>query len=143
MLRLTLRSGLSGLRDRGPCAARSEVASPIVASATRGGGVSHQEQRGPCDGCGRSLDPAVPTYRLRSGSGTCLRCRTCALTYGPLLRRSLRIAGVIGSVLLVINQGDALFMGQIHSALAWKIPATFAVPFIVATWSALSNSRVR
>lgn len=55
----------------------------------------------------------------------------------------MRIAAIIGSVLLVINQGDLLFTGQVHSSLAWKIPATFAVPFIVATWSALSNSRVR
>jgi hypothetical protein len=59
------------------------------------------------------------------------------------LRRSLRIAAIIGSVLLAINQGDALVAGQLQSSLAWKIPLTFAVPFIVATWSGLSNSRVR
>ena len=105
--------------------------------------MSDQERLGPCDGCGRSLDPSVHAYRLRTGSGACLRCRACALTYGPLLKRSMRIAAVIGSVLLLINQGDALVTGQFDRSLVWKIPLTFAVPFIVATWSGLSNSRMR
>lgn len=72
-----------------------------------------------------------------------MRCGGCALTYGPLLQRSVGIASVIGSVLLLINHGDAIIGGQLHPSLAWKIPATYAVPFIVATWSALSNTRVR
>lgn len=96
-----------------------------------------------CEGCGRRLGPAVRAYQLRGPRGVELSCRACALTSGPLLRRSLRIAAIIGSVLLVINHGDVLLSGQLHAALLWKIPATFAVPFIVATWSALSSSRVR
>jgi hypothetical protein len=28
-------------------------------------------------------------------------------------------------------------------ALLWKIPLTYLVPFLVATWGALVNSRVR
>jgi hypothetical protein len=72
-----------------------------------------------------------------------LRCRACALRYRPLLRRSLGIALVVGSVLLAINQGDVLLAGRWPLALVWKIPLTYLVPFVVASWGALLNSRVR
>jgi hypothetical protein len=65
------------------------------------------------------------------------------MTYRPLLRRSLSIALVVGSVLVAINQGDALLSGHWERALAWKVPLTYLVPFVVATWGALLNSRVR
>jgi hypothetical protein len=59
----------------------------------------------------------------------------------PLVRRSAAIALIVGSVLLAINQGDALLAGRWDAALAWKAPLTYLVPFIVATWGALLNSR--
>ena len=46
-------------------------------------------------------------------------------------------------MLLAINQGDVLLSGRWPAALAWKIPLTYLVPFVVATWGALLNSRVR
>jgi hypothetical protein len=58
-----------------------------------------------------------------------------------MLRRSLLIALVIGTILIAINQGDLLLRGQWNDALLWKIPLTYAVPFVVATWSALINGR--
>lgn len=67
----------------------------------------------------------------------------CALRHGPLLRRSFRIAVIVGSVLTTINQGDAILSGSWQSALVWKIPLTYLVPFVVATWGALLNSRVK
>ena len=70
-------------------------------------------------------------------------CLACALRYPPLRRRSIRIALIVGTVLLAINQGDALLAGRWDSALAWKAPLTYLVPFVVATWGALANSRVR
>jgi hypothetical protein len=63
--------------------------------------------------------------------------------YRPLLRRSTLIALVVGSVLVVINQGDALIAGRYDATLLWKIPLTYLVPFVVATWGAVINSRVR
>jgi hypothetical protein len=36
-------------------------------------------------------------------------------------------------VLLAINQGDALLVGRWDPALAWKVPLTYLVPFMVAT----------
>jgi hypothetical protein len=60
----------------------------------------------------------------------------------PLLRRSTLIALVVGSVLIAINQGDTLVAGRCDMALIWKVPLTYLVPFVVATWGALINSRV-
>lgn len=60
-----------------------------------------------------------------------------------MLRRSLGIAALIGSILVAINQGDVVLSGRWQAALVWKIPLTYLVPFVVATWGALLNSRVR
>jgi hypothetical protein len=94
-----------------------------------------------CDGCRRAL-AGVTKFHLRGPSGSSLRCGRCALTHRPLLLRSLGIAAIVGTVLLVINQGDVLLRGQWAAALAWKVPLTYLVPFVVATWGALVNSRV-
>lgn len=95
-----------------------------------------------CEGCRRPLATAT-AYQFHGADGPRLRCGACALTYRPLLRRSLGIALAVGSVLLVINQGDILLAGRWPLVLAWKIPLTYLVPFLVATWGALLNSRVR
>ncbi len=58
-----------------------------------------------------------------------------------MLRRSLIACLVVGTVLTLLNQGDKLFAGQFPTALAWKIPLTYSVPFLVATYGALVNSR--
>ena len=60
----------------------------------------------------------------------------------PMLRRSGLIAIVVGTILAVINQGDVLLAGQWSPALAWKLPLTYAVPFIVATLGALGTGKV-
>ena len=60
-----------------------------------------------------------------------------------MLRRSVIIAGVVGTLLLAINQGDLLLGAEWPDTLVWKVPLTYLVPFIVATWGALVNSRVQ
>jgi hypothetical protein len=70
------------------------------------------------------------------------RCSRCTLTYAPMLRRSLFTAVVVGTVLTAINQGTTLLDGNLPASLAWKVPLTYAVPFCVATWGALVNSRL-
>ena len=50
--------------------------------------------------------------------------------------RSLVVAVIVGTVLNLINQGDALF-GEQHINLT-KIILTFAVPYCVATYGAVS-----
>jgi hypothetical protein len=63
------------------------------------------------------------------------------LRYRPLLRRSALTSLVIGTLLVLVNQGTVLLSGQPSWSLIWQILLTYAVPFCVATWGALSNSR--
>jgi hypothetical protein len=51
-------------------------------------------------------------------------------------RRSFAVAVVVGTILNLINQGDALVNGA-HLNLT-KIILTFAVPYCVATYGAVS-----
>jgi hypothetical protein len=51
-------------------------------------------------------------------------------------RRSLMVAAVVGSILNLINQGDALFAGR---SLDWtKLGLTYLVPYCVTTYGAVS-----
>ncbi len=95
-----------------------------------------------CERCRQSLASAA-AYQFHGADGPHLRCGACALVYRPLLRRSFAICLVVGTVLLTINQGDVLLGNHWPAALAWKIPLTYLVPFVVATWGALLNSRLR
>jgi hypothetical protein len=70
-------------------------------------------------------------------------CLWCFLRYVPMLRRSLLTALVVGTILTAINQGTVLADGDFPGDLYWKIPLTYCVPFCVATWGALINSRLR
>jgi len=51
-------------------------------------------------------------------------------------RRSLIVSVVVGSILNLINQGDALFGGEPVSMA--KIVLTYIVPYVVATYGAVS-----
>jgi hypothetical protein len=75
------------------------------------------------------------------GGGVMPRCLRCALQFGPMLRRSLAVATVVGSILTAINQGNIILDGDFPPALYWKIPLTYSVPFCVATTGALLNGR--
>ena len=59
-----------------------------------------------------------------------------------MLKRSVRIALIVGTLLIVVNQGDLLLGGRWSPALAWQIPLTHLGPFLVATYGALGQSRV-
>jgi hypothetical protein len=61
-------------------------------------------------------------------------CRCCVSDGVP--RRSFIVALIVGAILNLINQGDALFSGR---PLNWtKLILTFAVPYCVATYGAVS-----
>ncbi|MBI2913640.1 MAG: four helix bundle protein [Chloroflexi bacterium] len=92
-----------------------------------------------CARCGASL--AVSRYEVRAGEAKLRRCLRCALIHRPMLARSLVICLVVGTILTAINQGNVILAGDFPSALAWKIPLTYSVPFCVATLGALLNAR--
>ncbi len=72
-----------------------------------------------------------------------VKCLTCALRHRPMLRRSLMACLVVGTVLTLLNQGDVLFSGSLTATLLWKVPLTYLVPFLVASWGALAMSHER
>lgn len=82
-------------------------------------------------------------YEVGAGEGKSLRCLRCALTYRPMLARSLVICLIVGTILTAINQGNLIVRGDFPMALAWKIPLTYSVPFCVATCGAILNARSR
>ncbi len=51
-------------------------------------------------------------------------------------RRSFVVALVVGTILNLINQGDALVNGARLDL--WKLILTYAVPYLVATYGAVS-----
>ncbi len=57
------------------------------------------------------------------------------------LRRTVRIAAVVGVVLTAINEGDLLLQGKASSATAIKIGLNFVVPFIVSNLGVLAGDR--
>ena len=69
------------------------------------------------------------------------KCLRCALRHRPMLKRSGIAALVVGTILTALNQGDLILAGDWSNAMYWKIPLTYCVPFMVATYGALSNSR--
>src|ERR1700741_2391836 len=93
-----------------------------------------------CRACGRAHARVLFASRVRPGS--LLVWGRSALRDPTLMKRSLGIAAVVGTVLLAINQGDVMLGSRWPPALLWKIPLTYLVPFLVATWGALLNSRV-
>ena len=66
-------------------------------------------------------------------------CARCYVGSRAVVRRAFVTAAVVGSVLTLLNQGDVLLAGDFPPALLWKIPLTYAVPYVVTTWGALTR----
>ncbi len=77
---------------------------------------------------------------LEARSPAC-RSWTAAACEPAVVRRSLRVAGVVGTLLVVINYGDRAF-AQALGPLDWaKMLLTFFVPYGVATYAAVQATR--
>jgi len=76
----------------------------------------------------------VSRVRDSSGSGLNRYARLCFSAGIP--KRSALVAIVVGTILNLINQGDALFRGE-HIDLL-KLALTYVVPYCVATYGAVS-----
>ena len=58
------------------------------------------------------------------------------VTTGGVPRRSAIVAAIVGTVLNLINQGDAIFTG---GRINWlKVALTYVVPYCVSTYGAVS-----
>ena len=100
-----------------------------------------------CERCGRGSPLGWMFAFKRSAPANAkegteiIKCLFDALRHPPMVRRSLTVALVVGSLLTLLNQGDILLAGNWNNDLFWKIPLTYCVPFCVATFGALSNAR--
>jgi hypothetical protein len=56
-----------------------------------------------------------------------------------IVRRALATMLIVGSILNLINQGDALLLSG--PVTWWKVVVTYCVPFCVATYGAYSAFR--
>lgn len=59
------------------------------------------------------------------------------------LRRTLRIAFVVGIVLTAINQGDVIVGGDATAGTLAKASLNFVVPFIVSNLGVISAARAQ
>ena len=57
--------------------------------------------------------------------------------------RGLKVGGVVGTILVAINQGDLILSGQLDVASWWKIPTTYLVPYCVSTYASVSAIRAQ
>jgi hypothetical protein len=57
----------------------------------------------------------------------------------PAARRSLWVAVIVGTILNLINQGEALLGGG--QLVIWKLLLTYAVPFAVASYGSYAAIR--
>jgi hypothetical protein len=95
-----------------------------------------------CPRCAK-LFGTQPAFQFQTPGGPIHRCLRCCLVYIPMLRRSSAVAAIVGTILVGINQGDAMFYGLWPASLLWKVPLTYAVPFAVASVGALLSSRIQ
>lgn len=76
-------------------------------------------------------------------TGTAARLRAAVVTCrSPAnLRKTLRIALVVGCVLTGINQGDVIANGHATALTGVKIGLNFVVPFVVSNLGVLAGDR--
>lgn len=58
-----------------------------------------------------------------------------------VVRRALGYAVVVGAILILINQSDALLEGDITASLLWRMGLTVMVPYLVSTLSSVGAMR--
>jgi hypothetical protein len=92
-----------------------------------------------CDCCTH-----IAQFRFaRAGAPPALRCWRHAVFYGPVFRRALQVAAVVGTILFAINQLNVVLSGGVTPFVVLKIALTYLVPFLVSTYSALEINRLR
>jgi len=55
----------------------------------------------------------------------------------PVMRNALKVALIVGTVLVLINQGDKIFSLSLSYANILQFALTYLVPYCVSTYSAV------
>ena len=58
-----------------------------------------------------------------------------------VVRRAAAYAAIVGSILAIINHGDALLSRSATAANYWKMGITYLVPYLVSTLSSVGAMR--
>ncbi|WP_426415411.1 nitrate/nitrite transporter NrtS [Aestuariirhabdus sp. LZHN29] len=64
----------------------------------------------------------------------------CA-TRTPVVKRALRVAIIVGTLLVLINYADRIMEVELTQLDAIKMLLTYLVPYCVSTWSAVATLR--
>ena len=62
---------------------------------------------------------------------------------GDVVSRALKVAAVVGTILVAINQGDVILAGAIDAGVIAKILLTYLVPYGVSTYAAVEAIRAQ
>lgn len=63
-----------------------------------------------------------------------------AAKHPKTLRRALKVAAIVGTLLIIINQGDILLSGSWERFNLLKAMLTYCVPFCVSTYSSAAHA---
>lgn len=55
------------------------------------------------------------------------------------LKRSIKVAVIVGTLLMIINHGDIILSGEIELHHMLKILFTYLVPYLVSTYSSVES----
>jgi len=58
-----------------------------------------------------------------------------------VVKRALKYALVVGSILIAINHGDALLRGELSVGRVFRMALTAVVPYVVSTLSSVGAMR--
>jgi hypothetical protein len=62
-------------------------------------------------------------------------------TSRSVVRRATLVALIVGSILVIINHGDAIVRGDLSTGRLLRIVLTVSVPYCVSTYSSVSALR--
>jgi hypothetical protein len=91
-----------------------------------------------CDICGR---PAHYRFALTLPNAA-LRCWRHAMVYGPVVRRALDVALIVGTIIVLVNQADVVLSGKLSAPVLLRIALAYLVPFLVTNYAALDSNRL-
>ena len=61
----------------------------------------------------------------------------CLALSGPVRWRAIKVAAVVGPILIAINQWDVILQGELNGICVLKMGLTFMVPYCVSTFSSV------
>ena len=54
-----------------------------------------------------------------------------------VVKRSLKVGGIVGTILVGINHGNLLLDGVVTTEIIWKSLLTYCVPYLVSTYASV------